>query len=203
MTMLCRIRFLFLVLAIATLLSPLFAQQKMASSSAKMKLQEQSFLGNIQNWPQKYLQIFEDKLGFDLNSIQNPSLFGKVGEWLGTPYRYRGNTRRGINCSSFVSMLYSYLYDIELNGSSREMFQESVIPIPKESLQESDLIFFKIRKQGISHVGIYLGNNKFAHATLGKGVTVSDLDEDYYKKHFYAAGRVKDLLAIPLLLIHF
>jgi len=48
-----------------------------------------------------------------------------------------------------------------------------------------------------------LGNNKFAHATLGKGVTISDLDENYYKKYFFSAGRVKDFFAIPLCFIHF
>lgn len=184
-------------------LLPVYAQSKEAIDTFGTGKNSNSILGNINSFHKKYQTFFEEKLGFDPDLIGNPSLFNKVGEWIGTPYRYQGSSRRGINCSSFVSMLYSYLYNIELKGSSRDIFKDNVVPIPKDSLQESDLIFFKIRKKNISHVGIYLGNNKFAHATRGKGVIVSDLGEEYYKKYFYSAGRVKDLLAIPLLFFHF
>ena len=185
------------------LILPLFAQGQGSKPVPKPSTDSNSFLENLQKIQAKYQNLFENKFGFQLDFINNPMLFGKVAEWMGTPYRYRGGSRRGINCSNFVSMLYSYLYNIDLQGSSKEIFKEYVVPIPKDDLQESDLIFFKIRKQNISHIGIYLGNNKFAHATLGKGVTISDLDENYYKKYFFSAGRVKDFFAIPLCFIHF
>jgi murein DD-endopeptidase / murein LD-carboxypeptidase len=57
-------------------------------------------------------------------------------------------------------------------------------------MKEGDLVFFKIKKNIISHVGIYLGNGKFAHASMHSGIIVSDLDEPYYKKYFYKATRV-------------
>ena len=50
---------------------------------------------------------------------------------------------------------------------------------------EGDILFFKIKKGQISHVGVYLGNNTFAHASVHSGVIISDLDEDYYKKYFF------------------
>ena len=58
-------------------------------------------------------------------------------------------------------------------------------------LRTGDLVFFKINNDKISHVGIYLKNNKFIHASSYRGVTVNDLDESYYKKYYYASGRVK------------
>jgi len=56
-------------------------------------------------------------------------------------------------------------------------------------LGEGDLVFFKIKKKRISHIGIYLGNNKFAHASVKNGVIISDMDEPYYQKRFYSGGR--------------
>jgi lipoprotein Spr len=66
-----------------------------------------------------------------------------------------------------------------------------VKPIKKSALKEGDLVFFKIKQKRISHVGVYVGNNKFAHASVQNGVIISDLDEPYYKMYFYKGGRVE------------
>ncbi|MGZ6519803.1 MAG: C40 family peptidase, partial [Bacteroidia bacterium] len=63
--------------------------------------------------------------------------------------------------------------------------------VSKNNLEEGDLVFFKIDGDNISHIGVYLQNNKFVHATTKKGVMVDDLDEDYYKKYYYKGGRIK------------
>lgn len=81
-------------------------------------------------------------------------------------------------------------YHILLTGSARDIYKK-VDPIKKGELREGDLVFFKIKKGRISHVGIYLGQNKFAHASTQLGVTISDLTEPYYQKYFYQAGRIK------------
>lgn len=118
-----------------------------------------------------------------------PYLFYKVYEWLGTRYQYSGNSRKGIDCSGFVSQMYHDAYCIELSGGSNDIWA-SVCPVERAVLKEGDILFFKIRKGQISHVGIYLGNNKFAHASVHQGVIISDLDEAYYKKYFYKGGRL-------------
>ncbi len=69
----------------------------------------------------------------------------------------------------------------------------AVQPLEKPDLKEGDFVFIKIRKGQISHVGIYLGNNKFAHASVKTGVIISDLDEPYYKKYFYRGGRIEGM----------
>ena len=134
---------------------------------------------------------FSQILGFEIPSISFTDLYETVSDWLGTPYAYSGKSMNGIDCSGFVSMLYSKVFQHPLSGSSAEMFTQAK-PIRKDELKEGDLVFFKIRKRRISHVGIYLGANKFAHASTRNGVIISDLDEPYYKKYFVKGGRVRN-----------
>jgi lipoprotein Spr len=65
-----------------------------------------------------------------------------------------------------------------------------VNPINKSELKEGDLVFFKIGSRSITHMGVYMGNNKFAHASTSKGVMISDLDEAYWRKYYYKGGRL-------------
>ena len=123
------------------------------------------------------------------DSACSPHLYYQVYDWLGTRYKYSGNSKKGIDCSGFVSEMYRNTYCIELNGSSGSIYTQ-VKPVEKDNLQEGDILFFKIRRNQISHVGVYLGNNKFAHASVHSGVVVSDLEEKYYKKYFYKGGRL-------------
>ncbi|MDQ3072215.1 MAG: C40 family peptidase [Bacteroidota bacterium] len=86
-------------------------------------------------------------------------------------------------------IVYKDVYDILLPRSSAEQYEKSK-KVKKESLQTGDLVFFKIEKGGkISHVGIYLGNNKFVHASTSKGVRIDDLETEYYRKTFLSGGR--------------
>jgi len=79
---------------------------------------------------------------------------------------------------------------VVLSGGSKDLYP-LMDTVPRDSLQEGDILFFKIRKGQISHVGIYLGNNKFAHASVHRGVVINDLNEEYYRKYFFRAGRPK------------
>ncbi len=125
-----------------------------------------------------------------IDSAISPFLYYQVYEWIGTRYKYSGETKKGIDCSGFVSKMYDRVYCIPLSGGSRDIYsQVKENNIKKSELKEGDILFFKIKKGQISHVGIYLGNNKFAHASVQSGVIISDLNEPYYKKYFYKAGR--------------
>jgi murein DD-endopeptidase / murein LD-carboxypeptidase len=133
---------------------------------------------------------FSQIMGVALSTTSNVKLFQFVYDWIGTPYHFGGESRKGIDCSAFTKELYSKVFNFTLKRSSREMFS-MVTPIRREDLQEGDLVFFKIHSRSISHVGIYLGNNKFAHASL-RGVAINSLDDEYYGKHFYKGGRLLD-----------
>jgi cell wall-associated NlpC family hydrolase len=121
----------------------------------------------------------------------NIQLVSSIYEWLGTPHRDGGTSKRGTDCSYFVQSVYEEAYGIELNRNSQRMYEEDVKTIPKENLREGDLVFFNIGGGGVSHVGIYLKNGMFAHASTSRGVIVESLSSPYFQKSFAGAGRVK------------
>ncbi|MCC7233165.1 MAG: C40 family peptidase [Bacteroidia bacterium] len=133
--------------------------------------------------------MYSNILGFNIEYISNPRLYQNVTEWMGTPYKYAGESRKGTDCSGFVCQMIRNSYGEILTGSAKEIYAR-VKPINKENLKEGDLVFFKIRKSRISHVGIYLSQNRFIHASVGLGVTISNLDDPYYAKYFFRGGRL-------------
>jgi lipoprotein Spr len=134
------------------------------------------------------LKYFESK-GLTVDSCVNINLYFEIFKWLDTPYRYGGETGKGIDCSGFCNKMYQAVYHKTLEGGSRDIFTK-VKPVSVKLAEEGDLLFFKIWKGQISHIGIYLQGRKFAHATTQAGVIISDLDEAYYKKYFFKAGRL-------------
>jgi lipoprotein Spr len=120
----------------------------------------------------------------------NASLKKEIESWLGTPYKYGGTTRQGIDCSAFCGQVYKNVYNITLGRSANDIYEQSK-PVKKEDLREGDFVFFKINSSKVSHVGIYLSQNKFVHASTSRGVVISDLTDTYYTKYFFSGGRIK------------
>lgn len=127
-------------------------------------------------------------MGVALSATSNIKLFQFVYDWVGTPYRFGGSSKRGIDCSAFTKELYSKVFNLDIKRNSRDIFS-MVDPVNKDDLKEGDLVFFKIHSRSISHVGIYLGDGRFAHAS-SKGVAVSNIDDPYYSRYFYKGGRM-------------
>jgi len=125
----------------------------------------------------------------EVESLPNKALLENVDEWYGVRYRTGGNTKSGVDCSGFTVAVYSAVYGIALPRVSRDQYRISR-KISTTELQEGDLVFFNTNGSGVSHVGIYLGNNKFMHASVSRGVMVNDIFESYYLKRFYGAGRI-------------
>lgn len=108
----------------------------------------------------------------------------------GRPYRWGGETVKGFDCSGFVKYLFSE-ENIDLPHSSSEQFYVG-IPVDKEDLQTGDLVFFSTYRVGPSHVGVYLNDGDFVHASSGAGmVTISNLSDPYYKARYIGARRVR------------
>lgn len=127
-------------------------------------------------------------MGVALNATSNLKLFQFVYDWIGTPYRFGGSSKQGIDCSAFTKELYTQVFNMDIKRSSRDIFS-MVTPIAKDDLKEGDLMFFKIHSRSITHVGIYLGSGRFAHAS-NRGVAISNIDDAYYTRYFYRGGRM-------------
>lgn len=127
--------------------------------------------------------------GLDIDSCAYLPLYKSFYEWLGVPYRYAGLTKKGIDCSGLIKSVFREVYHLELKGSANNIYLEC-IPVRQENLQEGDLVFFKINKSRVSHVGIYLQDGFFVHASVSRGVMINNLTEKYYKKYFFSGGRI-------------
>lgn len=126
-----------------------------------------------------------------IENLTNRKLLDFMDEWYGAPYHYGGKDKSGIDCSAFASLLVSDVYQVnDLPRISRDQYKESR-RIPKSELRTGDLVFFHTLGKGhtVTHVGVYLYNNRFIHASVA-GVQISDLGEGYYARHFIGAGRV-------------
>jgi lipoprotein Spr len=143
--------------------------------------------GEIEN-ADKLQFKFSILLDMEVEALQNLTLLRLLDEWLGTRYRLGGNSKAGIDCSAFMQVLFSSLYNFTLPRTAREQFAAS-LQISRTELREGDLVFFNTTG-GISHVGMYLQNNKFVHAS-SSGVTISDLFDDYWSKRFIGVGRLE------------
>jgi hypothetical protein len=124
----------------------------------------------------------------NVEEVQNLALYKNIDDWYGTKYRLGGTTKKGIDCSALVQNVFITAFGITLPRTARDQYKATQ-RISTTELQEGDLLFFNTR-HGVSHVGIYLQNNKFVHASVSNGVMISDMFEPYFVKRFIGAGRV-------------
>ena len=128
-------------------------------------------------------------LNTEVELVQDSELLEHIDEWYGTKYRYGGSSKSGIDCSAFVQAVYLSAFAITLPRTAREQYHTARI-VSATELKTGDLVFFNTTG-GISHVGIYLQNNKFAHASTAYGVTISDMFDPYYMRRFIGVGRLE------------
>ncbi len=128
-------------------------------------------------------------LNTEVELLGDNRLLEHVDEWYGTRYRYGGTTKSGVDCSAFVQAVYLSAFAVSLPRTARDQYRNSRI-VSATEMKTGDLVFFNTTG-GISHVGIYLQNNKFIHASASQGVTVSDMFDPYYLKRFIGIGRIE------------
>ena len=109
-------------------------------------------------------------------------------EWRGVPHRYGGQSKRGVDCSGFVQLTYRQLYSVTLPRRTAEQVTSGARVDPRR-LAVGDLVFFKIGWRQ-RHVGIYVGDNHFIHASARNGIAKSSLASPYWSKRFWKARRV-------------
>lgn len=122
---------------------------------------------------------------------QSNALLAEAKKWIGTPYKYGGEDKRGIDCSGLVLNVYKSALDIKLPRNSGEQ-AKYCSPLQKNQLMPGDLIFFATgsSRKRVSHVGIYVGDGRMVHSSASSGVVVSDIESDYFVRTYAGAGSV-------------
>ena len=133
------------------------------------------------------------RLDMDIDLKDNHKLYIEAANWIGTPYRYGGTTKKGVDCSGLTMSIYRTVYKKKLSRNSEEQRDKDCQRVLKRNLREGDLVFFHNgkKKRRASHVGIYLKDGRFIHASTSVGVVVSSLNERYYSSHWLQGGRVR------------
>ena len=132
---------------------------------------------------------FRSEKNSALTPLEASKLMREISRYMGTPYAYGGNTVEGIDCSGYSMQVYKNSLGKMLPRSSSEQAHTGT-PVGFEELKFGDLLFFNTTGDANSHVGIYLGDDLFAHASVSLGVTVSSLESSYYKKRYAGARRI-------------
>ncbi|MEI7811402.1 MAG: C40 family peptidase [Ignavibacteria bacterium] len=116
----------------------------------------------------------------------------EIIKFLDTPYKFGGNTNKGIDCSAFTNTIFSNSFSMALPRTAREQYQLGTEVDSKDNLKFGDLIFFNTRQRvKPGHVAIYIGDNMFAHSSSKSGVMVSSLDIEFYSKRFLGGRRIE------------
>ena len=110
-------------------------------------------------------------------------------KWQGTPYRFGGVDAQGMDCSAFTRTVFQETYGMDLPRSTYEQVAMGT-PISQQELQPGDVVFFRTGRT--QHNGVYVGDGKFAHASSSVGVTISRLDNVYWRTRYWQARRLLD-----------
>ncbi len=170
-------------------LSPVFGEKSfvpvtMLSDSSNIRTEDSLLTRNI------YYRKYHHLLNAPASFYNNFKLFQFIDKWMGRPYLFGGTTQFGIDCSALTGYFAKEVAGVKLPRTAQSQHDHLKLSTFPGLLQTGDLIFFHTTRPGISHVGIYLSNNKFLHASATNGVTISDLGEDYYVKAYRASKRI-------------
>ncbi len=139
--------------------------------------------GNVKEHYAEVLKVPE-------RQIKNEKLYSFINDWIGVPHRLGGMSKSGVDCSGFTTVLEQEIYNKTLPRTASQMANQ-IKRKDEKDLEEGDLVFFDLEGKKFSHVGIYLQNDKFVHASSSKGVIISNLKDPWYYKYLSRMGSVK------------
>lgn len=171
--------FLYLAISVPLIFSSCKSKKILSDASGVETLKS----GSIKERYASLLNVKEKEL-------DNEKLYRFIDSWIGVPHRSGGMDKKGVDCSGFTFLLEKEVYNKNLPRTAFTMAGKVKRKYEQE-LKEGDLVFFDFEGQKFSHVGVYLHNNKFVHASTSRGVIISDLKDPWYYKYFTRAGSVK------------
>ena len=137
-----------------------------------------------------YIKLKSDKTDGGSGTELGRQIVATAKQYLGVPYVYGGASPKGFDCSGLVYYVYGQ-YGYKLQRGAGSQYRTDGTPVDKSDLQPGDLVFFSDNVDPIGHVGMYIGDGQFIHASTGKGqVIITDLDSYYYAEHYTGARRI-------------
>jgi probable lipoprotein NlpC len=167
------------------LIAVLFVLSACHSRRAAMKGEPGEIVAPQPSIAEKYSAM----MGVDRSAIQNGRLYAFIDQWMGTPYRFGGLDHDGVDCSGLTFLLQQQVYGINIPRTTGQQ----VLVIKRkyeEELQEGDLLFFDYDGKKYSHVGVYLQNGYYVHASSTRGVVIVKLHDPYTYKYFSRCGSI-------------
>jgi lipoprotein Spr/probable lipoprotein NlpC len=159
------------------------------SCKSKKKLAKSS-KNKIEKPSTKIASKYAEVMNVSKNDIRNGSLYEFIDDWEGTKYQFGGLDKRGIDCSGLVFLVYQEVYNQKIPRTTSQQV-EAIKRKYEKQLEEGDLVFFDFDGKKFSHVGIYLQNGYFFHASTSKGVMVGKIKDGYNYKYFTRCGSVR------------
>jgi lipoprotein Spr len=134
---------------------------------------------------------YAEMISLDPTEISNYPLYHFIEDWYGVRYRWGGEDNTGIDCSAFSQKLYGKVYGKEMYRTVKEQHKKAEKIKDADDAEEGDLVFFRIHHLRVSHVGVYLANGYFVHASRTQGVVISNLSSKYWHRRYAGCGRVE------------
>ncbi|MBM4160204.1 MAG: hypothetical protein FJ217_03800 [Ignavibacteria bacterium] len=134
-------------------------------------------------------RTFKTEKNTAISNLDQARMMREISKMMGVPYRLGGADQDGVDCSAYTMLVYKNSLGKQLARTSMEQYGQGST-VSTEDLKFGDLVFFNTTGETASHVGIYLGDDLFAHASTTLGVTISSLVSPYYKKRYEGARRV-------------
>ena len=145
------------------------------------------------------IETSNDSKNLQAGASLKEKMLMEIIKYLDTPYKYGGNSKNGIDCSAFTQAIFQNTFSVILLRSAKDQYTQGFVVDDREKLQFGDLIFFNTRRRvRPGHVGIYIGDNLFAHSSSKNGVIVSSLDLDYYSNRFMGGRRIEGIISSKL-----
>jgi cell wall-associated NlpC family hydrolase len=161
--------------------------QRQTSDSVRSKDQDvETSAEGIENVEKR---TFKTEKNTSISNLDQARMMREISKMMGVSYKLGGMDENGIDCSAYTMTVYRNSISRQLPRSSAEQYKIG-IPVDYNDLKFGDLVFFDTTGDPASHVGIYLGDDLFAHASVSLGVTISSLESFYFKKRYNGARRI-------------
>lgn len=169
--------------------------EEAAGRLAGKKAPDGQYLARVEKERSNYRVEEDEKKNFEQVAekiVKKPELLAAVNQWVGTPYRLGGTSKNAVDCSAFTMNIYSQAYSMSIpRTSDGQYYKYGKSAVSEPARQEGDLVYFNTLRNGkpVSHVGIWLDEKRFVHASSSKGVIIANINDTYYRTRYVGANR--------------